>query len=165
MLDRGLAERVAAVRNVTVTAFDDRKRAVGPKAPFTTSTMQQAASIALKLDPADTMRAAQKLFEGGHITYHRTDLPNLSAEGYDMACAQARAMGWPVADKRRTWPSKDGAQEAHEAIRPTHFERDEAGETDAEKALYRSDPTAYARQRAGGCHLCRAPGQAYRRHG
>ena len=137
LLDRGLAERVAAVRNVTVTAFDDSKRAVGPKAPFTTSTMQQAASIALKLDPADTMRAAQKLFEGGHITYHRTDLPNLSAEGYDMACAQARALGWPVADKRRTWPSKDGAQEAHEAIRPTHFEKDEAGETDSEMALYR----------------------------
>lgn len=137
LIDRKLADELASIKSVSVFNFADSEKLESPSAPFTTSTLQQAASIVLKLDPGAAMLAAQKLFEGGHITYHRTDLPNLSDEGYGLACETARGLGWPVADKRKRWTSKEGAQEAHEAIRPTHFDKAESGESDAERALYK----------------------------
>lgn len=82
------------------------------------------------------MELAQKLYEAGHITYMRTDSPNLSESAIAEIRAYCDAQGWPLVPKPRTWKSKAGAQEAHEAIRPTHMDVEEAGETDDEKALY-----------------------------
>jgi DNA topoisomerase-1 len=67
----------------------------------------------------------------------RTDSPNLSDEAVKEIREYAQAKNLPLADKPRVWKSKDGAQEAHEAVRCTHIDVEEAGETDEEKALYR----------------------------
>jgi DNA topoisomerase-1 len=82
------------------------------------------------------MELAQKLYEGGHITYMRTDSPNLSQEAIAAIRSLAEEKGWPLPDAPRTWKAKAGAQEAHEAIRPTHVEVESAGENEDEKALY-----------------------------
>lgn len=136
ILDHSLAEKIAALRVLEIVSCEEKEARKAPPAPFTTSTLQQAASNAIKLKPKDTMAIAQKLYEAGHITYMRTDSPNLS----DTAIAEIRAFadskGWPLPDKPRTWKSKAGAQEAHEAIRPTHVEVESAGDTPQEKALY-----------------------------
>jgi DNA topoisomerase-1 len=66
----------------------------------------------------------------------RTDSPNLSHEAIEAIRALAEEKGWPLPDAPRTWKAKAGAQEAHEAIRPTHVEQENAGENTDEKALY-----------------------------
>lgn len=137
LLDKGLAELAAAVRSLTVQECKESESRAAPPAPFTTSSLQQAASNALKFTPKQTMQLAQKLYEGGHITYMRTDSPNLSAEAVVEIRAFCEAQGLPLVDKPRTWKSKDGAQEAHEAVRPTHIDVEEAGDTPDEQALYR----------------------------
>ncbi len=135
--DAAFAQNVAAVRSVRVSSFEDGQSKAAPPAPFTTSTLQQAAEIALKLKPKAAMDVAQKLYEQGAITYHRTDAPNLSTDGYEQLVQFAGVTGIPLAKQQRTWKAKAGAQEAHEAIRPAHFKDREAGETDEQKALYR----------------------------
>jgi DNA topoisomerase-1 len=109
-----------------------------PRPPFTTSTLQQAASTRLGFSPKRTMMAAQKLYEAGHITYMRTDSLSLA----QVALAQIKN----VVTKKfstdlhqtRVYKNKSkNAQEAHEAIRPTHFEKEVAGTTDDQKKLYR----------------------------
>lgn len=136
-LDRTLAERVAKVRNVTVSAFEDTTKGRAPAAPFTTVTLQQAAGRRLKFNESRTMQLAQALYEAGLITYHRTDNPNLDAEGAADIAAYAREAGLQLAAKPRTWKAKEGAQEGHEAIRPSHAADVEAGENADERALYR----------------------------
>ena len=92
-----------------------------PKQPFTTSTLQQAALSLLKLSVSDTMAVAQKLYEAGRITYMRLDAVFVAPE------AQAAAREWltaafgpdAVPDEPPQYRSKEGAQEAHEALRPT----------------------------------------------
>ena len=79
----------------------------------------------------------QPLFEGGHITYHRTDNPNISEEDFAHVEALAKAMGWAMAPKLRTFKAPEAAQAGHPAITPTHWEVDEAGDTDEAKAVYR----------------------------
>ena len=92
-----------------------------PRAPFITSTLQQAASTRLGFGVKKTMMLAQRLYEAGHITYMRTDSTNLSAE----AVASGRAyildnFGQKyLPEKANVYTSKGGAQEAHEAIRPS----------------------------------------------
>jgi DNA topoisomerase-1 len=135
--DRETAEKIAALRTLTVTAYQESEAKQAPPSPFTTSGLQQAASNALKINPQRTMDLAQKLYEAGHITYMRTDSPNLSEEAIADIRSLAAQNGWPLPAKPRTWKSKAGAQEAHEAIRATHVEVEIAGETDDEKALYR----------------------------
>ncbi|MDD4937223.1 MAG: type I DNA topoisomerase [Acidiphilium sp.] len=137
MLDDALARRVSEVRQVTVAEFADAEKGRAPAAPFTTSTLQQAAGQRLKLRPKKTMELAQRLYEQGAITYHRTDAPNMDDAGMQDIAAYARGAGLALADKPRRWKAKEGAQEGHEAIRPTHAADVEAGETDDEKALYR----------------------------
>lgn len=134
--DRVFAEDVAKVRDVIVTACEDGRSKAAPPAPFTTSTLQKSGQTRLKLKPKATMELAQKLYEQGAITYHRTDNPNLSPEGYAQLRSYAAQAGITLADKQRTWKAKEGAQEAHEAIRPTHFDVREAGESPEQKALY-----------------------------
>jgi DNA topoisomerase-1 len=137
VLDKALADQVAAIRSLTVVGCEESESKSAPPAPFITSTLQQAASAALKLSPKKAMEAAQKLYEGGHITYMRTDSPNLSEEAIAEIRSWAGKHDLPLPAKPRAWKSKEGAQEAHEAIRPTHFDTLEAGEDDTQKALYR----------------------------
>ncbi|MGX7949518.1 type I DNA topoisomerase [Oleidesulfovibrio alaskensis] len=137
LLDKSLAEKAATLRALDVLDCKESESRSAPPAPFTTSTLQQAASSSLKFTPKQTMQLAQRLYEQGSITYMRTDSPNLSQEAVHAIRAYCEAKGWPLVETPRTWKSKEGAQEAHEAIRPTHIEIEEAGETADEKALYR----------------------------
>lgn len=116
-----VVQRARGSHRVTslVTAPVERR----PKPPFTTSTLQQAASVQLGLPPARTMELAQRLFEGGHISYHRSDSVTLSAEAVAMARAfLARDYPEALPSSPPVYRSKASAQEAHEAIRPTHLE-------------------------------------------
>ncbi|MDO4243125.1 MAG: type I DNA topoisomerase [Actinomyces sp.] len=97
-----------------------------PAAPFTTSTLQQEASRKLRMNPRETMRVAQGLYENGFITYMRTDSTVLSGQAVAAARAQVAELYGPeyVPAKPRVYATKSkGAQEAHEAIRPAgdHF--------------------------------------------
>ncbi len=97
-----------------------------PPAPFTTSTLQQAAANRLGWSAKRTMQVAQGLYEEGHITYHRTDSTNIAAEATQMAkLLIVKLFGTNYAlDKPRFFKTKSKvAQEAHEAIRPTVVER------------------------------------------
>jgi len=137
ILDDQMAACVADVRNVTVISFEDIEKGRSPAAPFTTSTLQQAAGRKLKFKPKRTMELAQRLYEQGAITYHRTDAPNMDVAGQEDIAAYARSAGLPLADKSRKWKAKEGAQEGHEAIRPTHTAVLEAGDNEEERSLYR----------------------------
>ena len=107
------------------------------RAPFTTSTLQQAASSRLGFTPSRTMGIAQKLYEGGHITYMRTDSTNLSTLAVNEAVLVIKKEFGDNYSESRTFKSKSkNAQEAHEAIRPTHLTLAKAGNTDDEKKLY-----------------------------
>lgn len=117
--DKPFAQRVAALRDVKVTAVSEQQKSRRPPPPFITSSLQQAASISLKMPPKICMQVAQRLFEAGLITYHRTDNPNLSDEGSEDAVTWLSGNGYGVAQKTNHWKAKDGAQEGHEAIRPT----------------------------------------------
>ena len=107
-----------------------------PQPPFSTSSLQQDANRKLKFSVKKTMEVAQKLFEGGHITYMRTDSLNLSDTAIEEAKTQIESQFGNAYFEKRTFKSKAGSQEAHEAIRPTHFEQATAGETSDEQKLY-----------------------------
>lgn len=134
--DKDFAQAVAACSPVEVVNFEQTEAKRAPPAPFTTSTLQQAASNALRFDPKRAMQLAQALYEQGHISYHRTDNPNISEESMPDLRAVAAALGLEVVDQRRTFKSKDGAQEGHPAITPTYFDRETAGETPEQQQLY-----------------------------
>lgn len=108
-----------------------------PAAPFTTSTLQQEAARKFGFPVASTMRVAQKLYESGLITYMRTDSMNLSTLCLDTAeSVIAERMGSNYYKRRNYHTSAKGAQEAHEAIRPTDMARDEIKGTPQERRLY-----------------------------
>jgi DNA topoisomerase-1 len=136
LTDRDLTVQIAAVRDVRVLKAESSQSRAAPKAPFTTSTLQQAAQASLGFKTAATMELAQRLFEAGAITYHRTDAPTLSNDGYSQLAAFAAAQGLAVCRERRVWKAKEHAQEGHEAIRPTYVETTHAGQTEEEKKLY-----------------------------
>ncbi|HLS31817.1 MAG TPA: type I DNA topoisomerase [Flavobacteriaceae bacterium] len=93
-----------------------------PAPPFTTSTLQQEAARKLNFPVGKTMRIAQRLYEAGHITYMRTDSVNLSDEAKKGAAKEIYSAYGKEYSKTRNYKSKaKGAQEAHEAIRPTKF--------------------------------------------
>ena len=105
--------------------------------PFTTSSLQQAASNRLGFSVARTMSVAQKLYESGHITYMRTDSTNLSKEALGKMELYIRESFGEKYLKITNYSNKiKVAQEAHEAIRPTHFNLRECGNDDAQKKLY-----------------------------
>jgi len=113
----------------------EAKRAARP--PFTTSTLQQTASSRLGYSPSNTMRIAQKLYEAGHITYMRTDSVNLGLPARAAIVAQIeKKFGKEYAESRAFATKSKNAQEAHEAIRPTHIEKESAGTTPEQKKLY-----------------------------
>ncbi|MDO5016932.1 MAG: type I DNA topoisomerase [Porphyromonas sp.] len=108
-----------------------------PAAPFTTSTLQQEASRRMGYPVGQTMRLAQSLYEAGHITYMRTDSVNLSDYAIATGCALIeREYGKEYVQARKYKGHIKGAQEAHEAIRPTNIEVEIAGANRQERALY-----------------------------
>jgi DNA topoisomerase-1 len=134
---RPWADLLAGVKELTVRSRAQTETRQAPPPPFITSTLQQAAFNALKLDPKRAMDTAQRLYEAGHITYMRTDSPAVSEEAAAEIRALAERKGWPLPDTPRVYKPRDGAQEAHEAIRPVKAGVESAGETDEERALYR----------------------------
>ena len=110
----------------TVAEVEEKPYKRRPAAPFTTSTLQQEASRKLRMNPRETMRVAQGLYENGFITYMRTDSTVLSAQAVNAARAQVAELYGAeyVPAKPRLYATRTkGAQEAHEAIRPAgdHF--------------------------------------------
>ena len=116
------AIRAAGTARVVSVRSEPGVRRAHP--PFTTSSLQQAASARLKLTVARTMELAQRLYEAGAITYMRTDAVALSAEAERGLRSQVAAAygGEYVADPPNRFKAAGGAQEAHEAIRPTSFD-------------------------------------------
>ncbi|VAV84228.1 DNA topoisomerase I [hydrothermal vent metagenome] len=109
--------------NFTVADLEKKPVKKSPAAPFTTSTLQQEASRKLYFSVSKTMTMAQRLYEAGLITYMRTDSVNLSNEARKGAQAEIENAYGSQYSKPRNYKGKKGAQEAHEAIRPTDFSR------------------------------------------
>lgn len=108
-----------------------------PAAPFTTSTLQQEASRKLSFSVSRTMSVAQRLYEAGHITYMRTDSVNLSNSAINAAANEIeKSFGENYVNSKNYQNKKSGAQEAHEAIRPTYFENHSVDAASDEKRLY-----------------------------
>jgi len=121
----------------SINSLDKKPGKRTPAPPFTTSTLQQEASRKLSFSVAQTMSVAQKLYEAGHISYMRTDSVNLSEEARAGAKAAIEAAyGSEYAHERQFKTKSASAQEAHEAIRPTHFEKVKAGADSQEQRLY-----------------------------
>ncbi len=121
----------------TVADIVTRPAKKSPAAPFTTSTLQQEASRKLGFPVGLTMSVAQKLYESGHITYMRTDSTNLSDLALNAAKKKIITSYGDKYVKIRHYKTKvKGAQEAHEAIRPTYFDQEEVAGTSQEQRLY-----------------------------
>ena len=120
-----------------ITGIDKKEGNRFPAPPFTTSSLQQEAARKLRLSVSQTMSIAQKLYEEGYITYMRTDSTNLSS----LALGTAKKFicenfGENYSKPRQYKTKAKGAQEAHEAIRPTYIENTEIPGTAQEKRLY-----------------------------
>ena len=128
-----------ACRGRTFTISDVEKKPLKrtPAPPFTTSTLQQEAARKLGMSVAQTMSVAQRLYEAGIITYMRTDSVNLSSLCIGDCKQQiTRQMGERYSQVRQYHTKSIGAQEAHEAIRPTHMDTREITGRQDEKRLY-----------------------------
>ena len=121
----------------TISEIEKKEGSRTPAAPFTTSTLQQEAARKLRLSVSQTMSIAQKLYEHGLITYMRTDSTNLSSLAINTAkkfiCDN---FGEEYSKVRQYRTKAKGAQEAHEAIRPTYIENTSIEGTPQEKRLY-----------------------------
>src|SRR3954471_9130288 len=120
---RALAEALWANMPWAVTAVEEKPGVERPAPPFTTSTLTQEASRKLGFSTQRTMQSAQRLFQDGHISYHRTDSTTLSDEALSASASAIREMfGDDYYSGPRRYATKvKNAQEAHEAIRPTAF--------------------------------------------
>lgn len=124
--EAGSAKALAALQDeqFVVTARDDRPTQTKPQKPFITSTLQQAASTRLGFGVKKTMMMAQRLYEAGYITYMRTDSTNLSKEAVEN-CREFIATRYGknyLPEQPIIYSSKEGAQEAHEAVRPSNVD-------------------------------------------
>ncbi|OHB05844.1 MAG: DNA topoisomerase I [Candidatus Zambryskibacteria bacterium RIFCSPLOWO2_01_FULL_47_14] len=120
-----------------IKAVKENEQKRSPRAPFTTSTLQQTASSRLGFSPSRTMQIAQKLYEAGHITYMRTDSTNLNAAAQNQILSLIKKeYGEKYAESRIYKTKSKNAQEAHEAIRPTHIDKLHLGH-EIEDKLYR----------------------------
>jgi len=130
---------IAAVKKdgLTVTSVSENEAKRAARAPFTTSTLQQTASSRLGFSPSRTMQVAQRLYEAGHITYMRTDSTNIGKAAQDAIIAQVeKKYGKEYAERHAYTTKSKNAQEAHEAVRPSHIEKLSAGTTPEQKKLY-----------------------------
>ena len=144
-LNKRFATRQEAVellehcKNATYSVADVQVKPVkkSPAPPFTTSTLQQEASRKLGFSVAQTMRVAQSLYESGHITYMRTDSVNLSSLAIGTISHEIKEqLGENYLKVRKYHTASKGAQEAHEAIRPTFISNHDISGTSQEKKLY-----------------------------
>ncbi|MEI8061913.1 MAG: type I DNA topoisomerase [bacterium] len=139
--DSKIAEEIVSIGKKSdwhVKDIEESEVKRSPRAPFITSTLQQTASTRFGFSPSRTMSLAQKLYEGGHITYMRTDSTNLSKVAIaESATVIAKEFGDKYFEARTFASKSKNAQEAHEAIRPTHVALTQAGSNDDEKKLYR----------------------------
>ena len=121
----------------SIASIEKKEASRTPAAPFTTSTLQQEASRKLRMSVSQTMSIAQKLYEHGLITYMRTDSTNLSSLAINTAKKFICENFGEEYSKVRQYKTKaKGAQEAHEAIRPTYIENTTIEGTPQEKRLY-----------------------------
>lgn len=137
--EQAATQLLEALRDEIATITDVRKTpgTRSPGAPFTTSTLQQDASRRLGYSPKQTMMLAQRLYENGHITYMRTDSVNLSKLAIGAMGEYIKNEYGTEYHQVRTFTTKSaGAQEAHEAIRPTHVENRRAGDDAQQQKLY-----------------------------
>ncbi len=134
--DQELAKSLSNCKSLEVLDCKTTESRQGPPAPFTTSTLMQAAST-LKLNANQVRELSQTLYDAGHVTYIRTDSPAMAPEAVEAIRAYCSDKGWQCIAKPRIFKPKDSAQGAHECIRPTHIDVEEAGETPDERALYR----------------------------
>lgn len=124
------------IKTLTVVSYEQKKVSESAPMPFDTSSLHQKALTQLGFRSKKCDQLAQALFEAGHITYIRTDSTAISDEGFNDLKAYAESKKLPVLNKKRIGKAGAVAQEAHECIRPTHFEFDGEGLSDDEKALY-----------------------------
>ena len=123
---------------LSVANLEDKPAKKSPKPPFTTSTLQQEASAKLGFSVKQTMMVAQRLYEAGKITYMRTDSLNLSEEAIRNASKSITASyGANYVQNRRYKTKSSGAQEAHEAIRPTSFTTEDVTGENNQQRLYK----------------------------
>jgi DNA topoisomerase-1 len=133
-----VAEEASKNKNWAVVDVKETNVKKAPRAPFITSTLQQTASSRLGFAPSRTMGIAQKLYEAGHITYMRTDSTTLSKQAVGQIAGVIEKKYGKDFLQIRTYAGKSkNAQEAHEAIRPTHFNIESAGINDEQKKLYK----------------------------
>jgi DNA topoisomerase I len=131
-------EKEAKAGSWSIVAVKETKGVRNPNAPFTTSTLQQSASTRLGFAPSRTMRAAQKLYEKGYITYMRTDSRNLSKQSMGQILKYIeKDFGKNYVESRTYGKQTKNAQEAHEAVRPTDIFKKSLGNTAEEQELYR----------------------------
>ena len=124
--------------NFNISSIEKKPAKKTPSPPFTTSTLQQEASRKLGFNVSRTMSAAQKLYESGNITYMRTDSVNLSNDALNSAEHVISKNYGDNYAKRRKFSSKNkGAQEAHEAIRPTNLEKSDVQMDSDQSRLYK----------------------------
>ncbi len=120
-----------------VHEIQENKSKRNPKAPFTTSTLQQTASTQLGFSPSKTMKVAQNLYQKGFITYMRTDSTRLSDEILkEIEIYVKKKYGDEYSEKKNYQTKSKNAQEAHEAIRPTKIDNSLYGESEDERKLY-----------------------------
>ncbi len=124
--------------NWKVTDIKETEVKRSPRPPFITSTLQQAASSRLGFAPSRTMMIAQRLYEAGHITYMRTDSTNLGvAAKTEIEKVIKSKFGESYFEPHSFAKKSKNAQEAHEAIRPTHMNVENAGINEEQKKLYK----------------------------
>jgi DNA topoisomerase-1 len=123
--------------NYSIQSVESKAAKRNPQAPFTTSTLQQEASRLLSFSVSKTMMVAQRLYEAGNITYMRTDSVNLSKDAMNASAAYiSETYGDKYVHTRNYSTKSKGAQEAHEAIRPTYMAKDGSHLSGDEKRLY-----------------------------
>ncbi len=133
-----VAEKAGKEKRWFVKDVKESEVKKSPRPPFITSTLQQTASSRLGFSPARTMGIAQKLYESGFITYMRTDSTNLSNQALgEIGRTVEKKFGKEFLQIRKYTTKSKNAQEAHEAIRPTHFNLESAGHNEEQKRLYR----------------------------
>ena len=136
--DAEFVQQLASIRSLVVLSCEDKTELRLPPSPFYSFSLVQAANRIFGWDVEKTMDLAQKLFEGGNITYHRTDSPNIDPIAAEEIRNLLRTKGFPVPDTIHHWPVKNkNAQEGHEGIIPAYIEVEDAGANDEERALYR----------------------------
>ena len=124
-------------KNFEISKVEKKKVVKSPVAPFTTSTLQQEASTKLGFSVTQTMLLAQHLYEAGKISYMRTDSVVLSEDAIKQAQKVIKqTYGEEYCQQRQFTTKSKNAQEAHEAIRPTHFEDIEVSADEKEQKLY-----------------------------